>query len=72
MPVTTVERQTEDTVLREGLKHMFGLISIILTGAARAPFEDFMSLEDENVDLFLTGLRTNGYEIVRINRDETS
>lgn len=56
--------------LREGLKWMMTLTAALLTVSVQLPGEDYKRVEDEAIDAFLAGLRTNGYEIRPV--DETA
>jgi hypothetical protein len=60
-----VTRQTDDLKLREGLKHMFSLVSQSLSLSALGGPDLFDEMEDEVVDRFIDGLRHNGYDIVQ-------
>lgn len=51
--------------LREGLKFMLATVSTayLYAGVAQMSPEEWAKHEDEAVDAFIGGLRTNGYEI---------
>ncbi len=68
-----VDRQTDDLVLRAGLKHMLSLSASVLTTVAVADEEGsvFAEMEEIIVDRFIDGLRANGYDIVKLRLDET-
>lgn len=54
-----------ETPLKEGLKFMLATVSTayLYAGAAGMTREQWAKHEDESVDAFIGGLRTNGYEI---------